>query len=508
MLMKTAPKRKKTIFRSFILWLLLIAAAVFLISRAVSWFMETGQDRAAAFRLLRLNIADVRQDIKDAGGFAQTDPAAAALQDEITGEVIEETRHRHVGERGLVIIAAEDGTIISDPNGGEGKSLASAGLSLDRGKMPEGIFRAEVYGEPCFCMADFSDGFYVAASIPASEVLQERNLSAMLDTAGDALVLAVLVVLTALLVKNLVIRNIDRINRSLSKITGGDLDEKVEVRSHEEFSGLSDKINATVHSLKEYTEAEKARMEAEMALARDIQQSALPLVFPPYPDRKEFSLFASMRAAREVGGDFYDFYMPGKSTLAFLAADVSGKGIPAAMFMMSCKRTLRDYAERGDPPADIAEQANRELCEGNEAKMFVTVWMGFLDTDSGLVRFINAGHNPPVLIRGGQASFIPMEANLFMGFLKDADYREQTIRLQPGDCLFLYTDGITEAIDPEKKQFGKERLLKTLSADFGTGEDACREICGAVLRDADTFAAGAPQFDDMTVLCLCYHGKQ
>ncbi len=105
--------------------------------------------------------------------------------------------------------------------------------------------------------------------------------------------------------------------------------------------------------------------------------------------------------------------------------------------------------------------------------MFVTVWMGFLDTDSGLVRFINAGHNPPVLIRGGQASFIPIEA-----------------------------------IDPEKKQFGKERLLKTLSADFGTGEDACREICGAVLRDADTFVAGAPQFDDMTVLCLCYHGKQ
>lgn len=497
--MENTSMHRKTLSRSFIRWLLLIVAVVFLISLAVSWRLETSQAGNAAIRLLRLNIQDVRQDIYDLSGENLPD---------LTTQIIRAARNRHVGENGFILVGSETGIIICGPDDMLGDSLETAGLRLSGENVPqEEVFRADVYGEAFFCMYTVAERFDIVAVIPEAEVLRERNLSTALSSAGDVLVFAVLFILVWLLVRSLVVRNMNRVIQSLTKITDGDLDEKVDVRSHAEFSVLSDEINTTVQALKEYTEAEKERMEAELALARNIQQSALPSVFPPYPNRKEFSLFASMRAAREVGGDFYDFYLPEEKKLVFTVADVSGKGIPAAMFMMSCKTLLREYAKRGDAPADVAESANRQLCTDNEAEMFVTVWAGFLETDTGLVRFINAGHNPPVLIREREASFIPMQANLIMGFLEDAFYEEQTLQLQPGDLLFLYTDGVTEALNPEKRQYGQERLLQVLSAGFGAGAEACEAVCETVKRDVDAFAAGTPQFDDMTVLCLYYQGN-
>ena len=297
-------------------------------------------------------------------------------------------------------------------------------------------------------------------------------------------------------------------NSSLSKITDGDLDEVVDVRSNAEFSDMSDDINSTVSTLKQYIAAAAARIDEELAFAKSIQESALPSVFPPYPDRKEFSVFATMDTAKEVGGDFYDFYFLDETRLAFLIADVSGKGIPAAMFMMTSKTVLRDYAERGDSPCDVFKNANTKLCEGNESEMFLTAWMGFLEMDTGLVHFVNAGHNPPVLIHGGKAAFIKQKANLMLAVMEGMRYREQTLQLEPGDILYLYTDGVTEASAHDESRFGNDRLLELLSDDFGTGDEACRRICKVVRESIDEFAKGEQQFDDITQVCLYYAGNQ
>ncbi len=190
------------------------------------------------------------------------------------------------------------------------------------------------------------------------------------------------------------VKNIYRINDSLSAITEGNLDTVVNVRSHVEFEDLSDDINSTVDTLKRYIADAAARIDAELAFAKAIQHSALPSVFPPYPGRKEFDLHAAMFTAREVGGDFYDFYFVDDDTLAFLVADVSGKGIPAAMFMMQSKTLLKSCAESGMSVEQVFTTANEKLCEGNEAGMFVTAWMGLLNVKTGQLTFANAGHNP------------------------------------------------------------------------------------------------------------------
>ena len=310
-----------------------------------------------------------------------------------------------------------------------------------------------------------------------------------------------------LLVRKLVVRNINRVNDSLSRITEGNLDEVVDVRSNTEFSSLSDDINATVSTLKQYIAAAASRIDEELAFAKNIQQSALPSVFPPYPDRKDFSLYASMDTAKEVGGDFYDFYLLDENRLGFLIADVSGKGIPSAMFMMTGKTLIHDYAERGDAPSDVFRNANVMLCQGNDAEMFITAWMGFLETETGLVRFVNAGHNPPVLIRGGKAEFIQQRANVMLAAAEGVRYREQTLQMEPGDFLYLYTDGVTEATDNTEELYDNDRLLAVLSRDYGTGAEACEAMCRAVKEDIDRFVGDAPQFDDITMLCLYYAGK-
>ena len=603
---------KKTISGTFLKWLLLIVGVAFAVSMVFSWTLQTRLSEKSAYNLLRLNIADVRQDVIDAsdanllkltheiadeidggaatddaalaemmvrhditeinlidengiitatthaefinydmhsgkqsaeflglldgrrteyvqsyrptsydpnllrkyagvclkkGGFVQVAYDAERFQRDIDHQIVGATRNRHVGENGCLIIADVNWNIVSDRNHNEGRNLEVTGIWIDRATMNEGdVFSAEVYGEPCSCMYVFSEGYYIVAVLPENEILLQRDTSVRLTAALEVLVFVTLFAVIFLLVRKLVVNNINRVNTSLSKITDGDLDEEVNVRSNTEFASLSDDINATVSTLKQYISAAAARIDRELAVAKSIQHSALPSVFPPYPDRTEFSLYATMDAAKEVGGDFYDFYLLEENKLAFLVADVSGKGIPAAMFMMTGKTVLRDYAERGDAPADIAANANEKLCDGNDAEMFVTAWMGFLETDTGLVRFVNAGHNPPVLIRGGHAEFIRQKANLTLAAMEGVPYREQSLQLVPGDLLFLYTDGVTEATDAAEELFGNERLLKVLSSSFGSGESAARAVCAAVKEAIDAFAGDAPQFDDVTMLCLYYAG--
>ena len=437
------------------------------------------------------------------GGFVQVGYDAKRFQRDISEFVVGVTRNRHVGEGGCVIIADGNWKIVSDRNGNEGKSLDVTGIRIDTDTVAEcEVFTAEVYGENCYCMYKQQEGYTIVAAMPQSEAALSRNVAVSVTTIMQVIIFAALFLMIYVLVKKLVVDNILKINGSLAAITRGKLDTVVDVRSYREFDALSDDINTTVNTLKRYISDAEARIDAELAFAKAIQHSALPSVFPPFPNRKEFEIWASMHTAKEVGGDFYDFYFVDENTLAFLIADVSGKGIPAAMFMMTAKTLLKSYAESGITPEQVLTQANHKLCENNDADMFVTVWLGYLNTKTGEITYANAGHNPPLIRHAdGSVTWLKSRPGLVLAGMDGLRYRANTVRLEPGDMLYLYTDGVTEATNTENALYGEERLVAVLQQNTDTDVQA---VCQQVKLSVDTFAGDAPQFDDITMLALKY----
>ena len=439
-------------------------------------------------------------------GFVQVAYDAQRFQRDIDKQVIGATRNRHVGENGAIIIANEKGKIVSDRNDNEGENIGITGISIDTDNMAqEECFTAEVYGKPCYCMYVVSEGYYIVAFVPQADVEFSKDLSIYITAFMLFVVFGVLFVLVYLLIKKLIVNNIRKINNSLAEITGGNLDVTVDVRSNEEFASLSDDINSTVVTLKGYIAEAAARIDKELEFAKTIQYSALPSVFPPYPNKTEFDIYASMTTAKEVGGDFYDFYLLGESRLAFLIADVSGKGIPAAMFMMTAKTLIKSLAEAGNEINDVFTMANEELCENNDAGMFVTAWMGILDLKTGHVDFANAGHNPPLIRRrDGSFEYLKCPAGFVLAGMNGIKYRKNELQLEPGDEIFLYTDGVTEATDAQKNAYGEDRLLRLLNENKSVDS---KSLCELVKNDIDRFAGDAPQFDDITMLSLKYNNK-
>ncbi len=437
------------------------------------------------------------------GGFVQVGYGSERFQKDIDEFVVGVTRNRHVGEGGSVIIVNEAWNIVSDRQGNEGKNLETVGVWIEKDKtLPGEVFVEEVYGKPCYCMYQISEGYLVLAVMPTSEAALSRNVSVGVTTAMQILVFAALFALIFFLVRRLVVDNIYKVNESLSAISEGKLDTTVDVRSHEEFNALSDDINATVNTLKRYISEAEARIDAELAFAKAIQHSALPSVFPPYPNRKEFDIWAGMYTAKEVGGDFYDFYFVDEDTLAFLVADVSGKGIPAAMFMMTAKTFIKSFAESGMSVEEVLSNANEKLCEGNDANMFVTAWMGFLNTKTGVVTYANAGHNPPLVRHeDGTFTYLKSRPGFVLAGMEGVRYRKNEIQLMPGDTIYLYTDGVTEATNADNELYGEERLLHVMNQNTNMSS---KELCEAVKADVDAFVGEAPQFDDITMLCLNY----
>ncbi len=440
------------------------------------------------------------------GGFVQVGYDAERFQRDIDEFVIGVTRNRHVGEGGCIIIVDEDWNIVSDRHGSEGQNLDVTGVWIAAAHTPEmEVFIADVYGDSSYCMYLTTEGYLILAVMPRSEAALSRNVSVGVTTAMQIFVFAALFVMIFILVKRLVVNNIYQINESLSAITEGNLDTVVNVRSHVEFDDLSNDINTTVDTLKRYIADAAARIDAELAFAKAIQHSALPSVFPPFPARKEFDIHAAMFTAKEVGGDFYDFYFVDEDTLAFLVADVSGKGIPAAMFMMQSKTLLKSFAESGMPIEQVFTTANEKLCQGNDAGMFVTAWMGLLNVKTGLVTFANAGHNPPLVNTGDGFAFHKTRAGLVLAGMEGVRYRKFELQLHPGDTICLYTDGVTEATDASQQLYGDARLLALLNRQQSA---SAHDICEAIKADVDAFAGDAEQFDDITLLCLTWHGPQ
>lgn len=243
----------------------------------------------------------------------------------------------------------------------------------------------------------------------------------------------------------------------------------------------------------------------ELDVAKRIQQSIVPKRVPAFPGRAEIAIHGSMQAARSVGGDFYDYFFIDDHRLAFAIGDVTGKGVPAALFMAVSRTLLRATAARGSSPAECLASVNDTLCADEVGGMFVTCFYGVLDTRTGCTQICNAGHNPPYILRGnGSVEPTPQVGGFMLGMFADAIYEATTVDLDPGDSLVLYTDGVTEAVNAAEEPYEEERLEATLRRLAATGATVTEQIVGGVMADVEQFASGAPQADDITVLALTW----
>ena len=360
-------------------------------------------------------------------------------------------------------------------------------------------------------------------------VLSDVGVSYMMTSITDYTlqVAAVLVLFTALIAllqvketKKTVVSPINAIadaaaSYAKQKRTGAqhtDCFSSLDIRTGDELENLSLTMADMEHSLfgyeKEITKitAERERISTEMHMAARIQASMLPDTFPPYPDIREFDIYATMTPAKEVGGDFYDFFLIDNDHLCMVMADVSGKGIPGALFMMISKVIVQSCAMLGLNAAEILNKTNEALCSNNKVEMFVTVWLGILEISTGRISAANAGHEYPALYRNGGAFELLKDRHGFViGGMPETKYEEYELQLQPGDMLFLYTDGVPEAADTDNQLFGTDRLLEALNADTDL---LPRDLLGQVHNAVDTFAGEAEQFDDLTMMCLRYNGSK
>ena len=278
--------------------------------------------------------------------------------------------------------------------------------------------------------------------------------------------------------------------------------DEIEVLA-ESFSALSAKTLQYVGQVKRVT-AEKERIGAELTMANAIQRSQLPRLFPPFPNRHEFNLFATMKPAKEVGGDFYDFFMVDNDHVALVMADVSGKGVPAALFMMVTRMLIKSRLQSGESVAEALTNVNRQLCENNELGYFVTVWLAVLEISTGKGVAVNAGHEHPVLRRSdGKYELVLYRHSLAVAAMDGVRFRQHEFQLCPGDSFFVYTDGVTEATNGEHELFGTDRMLEALNKEPDAEPD---QLLKNVMDDIHRFMDGEDQFDDITMMCLKYNG--
>jgi len=286
---------------------------------------------------------------------------------------------------------------------------------------------------------------------------------------------------------------------------------KPDIRTQDEMEVLSGSITNMAEDMKHYMKtliketAEKERIGAELNVATQIQADMLPRIFPAFPDRKEFDIYATMNPAKEVGGDFYDFFLIDDNHLAMVIADVSGKGVPAALFMVIAKTLIKNRAQMGGTPSEILSFVNDQLCEGNEAGLFVTVWLAILDLTTGKGLAANAGHEHPAVRRAnGTFELIKYRHSPAVATMEGMVFREHEFELNPGDALYVYTDGVTEATNAQNVLFGEERTTEALNRKPNA---PVSEILKTVKESIDSFVGDAVQFDDITMLGMEYYGK-
>ncbi|MFZ2756493.1 MAG: SpoIIE family protein phosphatase [Atopobiaceae bacterium] len=441
------------------------------------------------------------------GGFVQVGYDSSRISEyESLADVNTVVKTRRIGQNGYALLADKSGTVIGGTSDDLGKSLSDLGVSQTT--TGDAYFPATVGGVESYCLLRniANTDYQLLLVMPNSEVFSNRDIFAYETAFMYLLLFSIVFTVIYQLVKTVIVKNLRKVNDSLGRITQGQLDEVVDVHASVEFTSLSRDINSTVATLKLFIEQAEKRIDQELEFARSIQLSAIPHETTPFAERPEFDLSASMHTAKEVGGDFYDYFMIDGRTLVMVMADVSGKGIPAALFMMKSKTLIKSLVMGGGvSPADILMLANHELCEGNDAEMFVTAWMGILDVRSGKMTCSNAGHEYPAIRRaGGTFELFRDRHGLVLGGMDGVTYRDYELDLHPGDELYLYTDGVTEATDASNELYGEERLVSALDATDGMKS---HEVLAAMKADIDRFVGDAPQFDDITMMCLRFAGR-
>lgn len=355
-----------------------------------------------------------------------------------------------------------------------------------------------------------STGWSLGIVVPENELFGELHALTlklvMIGLFGFSLLFLMIVVITGKMT-----RPISTLADKTVEIAKGNLDIVLPVtNSNDEIEELTSSFENMRSALKEYindlkeTTAIKERIESELRIAHTIQMSFLPKRFPPFPEKPEFDIYATLIPAKEVGGDLYDFFLLDNNRLFFSIGDVSGKGVPAALFMAVSKTLMKGIASEKIPPADILERTNRELCIDNDTMMFCTVFCGILNFTTGELVYASAGHNPPVLVTpDGHVAWLKIAPEVMLGVMEGIGYQTQQTILKSGDSLILYTDGVTEAMNHDNSLYSNERLLQTLERAKG---GSAQEIVENILLSVREFVGAVAQSDDITVLALTYRG--
>ncbi len=439
------------------------------------------------------------------GGFVLEGQDREENDSEMESHHTKHALYENIGTTGYYLLLNDDNEILSSPKNiytGQTFTLSDEIKKTAETGKP---VKADVFGVTSYvCMMD-SAKVHVLAVYPLSEAWGTWNAAIATLIVIYALVFLILFFLINRLMRRQVVDGVSSLNGSLERITGGNLDEKADFRDSLEFNELSDGINYTVDWLKKLIKEAEGRIDAELALASKIQTSFLPHDYPPFPDRNDFELFAAMVPAKEVGGDFYDYFLIDKDHLALVMADVSGKGIPAAMFMVMAKDKIRHSVQKfGTDVAEALREVNIELCKENDAGLFVTVWLGVITLSTGHVDYVDAGHEYPAISRDGMEFTAEEDVHgAPVAARKKTKFEAGSFEMEPGDILFLYTDGVTEANDPEGEMFRRSRMLDALNKDVSA---SVQDIDAAVRTAIADFVKDAPQFDDTTTLVFRYEG--
>ena len=372
------------------------------------------------------------------------------------------------------------------------------------------FFDAAVAGEPSRMLQDSYKQIETEATLSYREQKGRTTTFATILLIG----LELLMLTAALILGKKIVKPLNRITKRIAELSEGDMEFKMEdsYRTGDEIEVLAQSFADISHKTVQYVSevqrvtAEKERIGTELHMANQIQASMLPHVFPPFPDRPELDIYASMDPAKEVGGDFYDFFMIDDDHLCLVMADVSGKSVPAALFMMISKVILQSCAMLGQSVSEILNRTNEALCSNNQVEMFVTVWLGILEISTGKMTAANAGHEYPAIKRAdGDFEIFRDKHGFVVGGMPQMKYKEYELQLNPGDKLFVYTDGVPEATNAENELFGTDRMIEALNSDHSAD---CQQLLLNVRRAVDGFVKDAEQFDDLTMMCLEYKGSK
>ena len=443
--------------------------------------------------------------------------AGVVAMDMLIGNLYNSIVNVDLGKDSYTFLADKTGKIIT-PGGGS-RHISEITSSLEdkimSGEAGVSLSNSRVY----YAYTPIkSTGWTLCASIPESVILEpvrsvnERVIYTILSFLGAFVVIVAVAVIAARKLSHKLTSPIIALEDDVRKISGGNLDYRAEIRTNDEIGDLAKSFNDMAASLKDYVKnlaavtAEKERIGAELNIATQIQADMLPRIFPPFPERKEFDIYATMNPAKEVGGDFYDFFLVDDNHLALVMADVSGKGVPAALFMVIAKTLIKNRAQMGGTPTEILADVNNQLCEGNEADLFVTVWLGILEISTGHVTASNAGHEYPAIYRPGEGyTLFKTKQSPAVATMEGLRFKASEFTLNPGDELYLYTDGVAEATNSHDELYGTDRMIDALNQAEGM---TVEEILRTLKKSVDDFTGDAPQFDDITMMSLKYYGEK